>query len=361
MASSATASCTKGTTRVLSLLSSRCATTSTAAAAKMSNSRSAATATTSNCYSVLVSNRDAGGCGGGGIDTPSSAFSSSSSLHIRPRPHSRPQLPSFRHFSKYMEVDHSQAYQNAINSQHGLQLRLALEEGRGKDDAPFDPFSQFLDQMGYDVTDDEEGKEEEEGDGEEDDGILNAVNNAIDDDDDDDDQTFAPSLYKNDGSLIRPKSQQTSLRAGYPSHQPFAVVRLAGFQHKVTAHDLLVVNKLKPTSHWCVGSTHTLKDEDVLLMADTNKTLVGLPCVKGGEVDVMVEEITRDKTVVVFKKRRRKNSRRKNGFRREVTFLRVLDVRMPGEEAGKVEGNLGSGGSSGAGAGVVSDGETMAA
>ena len=52
----------------------------------------------------------------------------------------------------------------------------------------------------------------------------------------------------------------------------------------------------------------------------------------------MVEEITRDKTVIVFKKRRRKNSRRKNGHRRQVTFLRVLDVRFPGEEGVVAEG-----------------------
>lgn len=56
---------------------------------------------------------------------------------------------------------------------------------------------------------------------------------------------------------------------------------------------------------------------------------MGLPGVAGAEVDVMVEEITRDKTLIVFKKRRRKNSRRKNGFRRQVTFLRVLEMRMP--------------------------------
>jgi len=64
-------------------------------------------------------------------------------------------------------------------------------------------------------------------------------------------------------------------------------------------------------------------------MGDRDTTLVGLPYVKGAEVEVMVEEITRDKTVDVFKKRRRKNSRRKNGFRREVTFLRILGIRFP--------------------------------
>jgi large subunit ribosomal protein L21 len=67
----------------------------------------------------------------------------------------------------------------------------------------------------------------------------------------------------------------------------------------------------------------------VLLLGGQEKTLVGLPYVNGDEVDVMVEEITRDKKVIIFKKKRRKNYRRKNGFKREVTFLRILDIRFP--------------------------------
>lgn len=138
--------------------------------------------------------------------------------------------------------------------------------------------------------------------------------------------------YTNSGALFRPKSERHALRAGYPAGGRFAVIKLAGFQHKVTSDDLLVVNKLKPVGKWSVGSTHTIRGDSVLLVADQKQTLVGLPGVKGAEVDLMVEEITRDKTVIVFKKRRRKNSRRKNGHRRQVTFLRVLGVRFPGEE-----------------------------
>ena len=73
-----------------------------------------------------------------------------------------------------------------------------------------------------------------------------------------------------------------------------------GFQHKVAADDLLMVNKLKPMAKWSVGSEHTLKEEEVLVMANAERTLVRLPRVRGVEVDVMVEEITRDKTVIVF-------------------------------------------------------------
>jgi large subunit ribosomal protein L21 len=224
-------------------------------------------------------------------------------------------------------------------SSHGVQLQLALEEGRGKDDAPFDPFSQFLDGMGSAAEGFEDDDDIEEAEYKD----LRSEDDDDDDDDGDDDddreegEGGAGPIYTTTGALYRPKSERLALRAGYPAGGKFAVIRLAGFQHKVTVDDLLVVNKLKPVSAWSVGSTHTVRDQDILLVADQNMTLVGLPGVNGGEVDVMVEEITRDKTLVVFKKRRRKNSRRKNGFRRQVTFLRVLDVRMPIEGTKKCE------------------------
>ena len=241
-----------------------------------------------------------------------------------------------RLLSKYASVDHSSAYQESMASSHGVQLKLALEEGRGKDDAPFDPFSQFLDQMGnstLEVDDDEDDLDEDIQEAEYEEHTDEESNKlSLNHDEDDAEAQDGQPVYNTDGSLYRPKSEKLALRAGYPSGGQFAVIHLAGFQHKVTCDDLLVVNKLKPVSDWSVGSTHTIKDDDVLLMASKDKTLVGLPGVKGGEVDLMVEEITRDKTLIIFKKRRRKHSRRKNGFRREVSFLRVLDVRMPREE-----------------------------
>lgn len=262
-----------------------------------------------------------------------------------------------RCLSKYASVDHSSAYRSALSSPHGAQLELALDEGRGKDDAPFDPFSQFLDEMGTNAagsiddyqqhgTVDDGGDEYEEAEYEtieeydEEEGGAGAAReddedreeSETDEEEDAEEEEEGGPVYTTTGARHRPKSERAALRAGYPAGGQFAVVLLAGFQHKVTVDDLLVVNKLKPVSRWSVGSTHTLKDDDVLLVANQDKTLVGLPGVKGAEVDLMVEEITRDKTLVVFKKRRRKHSRRKNGFRRQVTFLRVLDVRMPERE-----------------------------
>jgi len=234
-------------------------------------------------------------------------------------------------------------------------LRLTEDEGRGKDDPPFDPFEDERLRRGY-VEFDEllaEGEEEmgmmesggeplsddvaEEGAEDEDDDEEYSEDEDDDEDEDEEELELDPedvafrSLYNTDGSPLRPKSQLASLKSGMPSGGSFAVVSLAGIQHKVHPDDLIVSNKLRPVSKWAVGRTLTLRGEEgeVLMVGSTHLTLVGVPNVRGAEVDVLVEEIGRDAKILVFKKRRRKNSQRRRGFRREVTMLRVLDVRFP--------------------------------
>lgn len=208
----------------------------------------------------------------------------------------------------YVAVDHSDAYENSMQGPHGKQLALARSEGAGKDDAVFDPFADELSSTGFD------GDEMEDED-----------TTTLEEDGDEDFE----SLFNPDGSVRRKKSVIATLRAGFPSGGQFAVVQLGGAQYKVTTDDLIVANRLQPVSEYMIGSIHTLKD--VMLVGSSHLTLVGMPFVSGAEVDVMVEEITRDAKVIVFKKRRRKNSQRKNGFRRDVSLLRVLEVRMPEE------------------------------
>ena len=224
-----------------------------------------------------------------------------------------------------------------MEGRHGKQLDLALKEGEGKDDPHYDPFEAYAVDEEYD---DDDGEEDYENDDNEEEDSLEEDNDDGDDADDDDDEEPLSTKeiltaletevkYNKDGSRIRPKSQLAAFQAGLPSGGIFAVINLNGSQQKVTKDDVVIVNKLKPVDKWAVGSTHTLTEEDVLLVGSSHLTCVGMPGVSGAEVDVMVEEITRDQTVLVFKKRRRKHSRRKNGFRREVTFLRVLDIRFP--------------------------------
>lgn len=251
----------------------------------------------------------------------------------------------------YAAVNHAQEYKDQMDGRHGQQLKLAIREGNEKSDGThFNPFEAYaIPDPSENVTlDEENGSFEGESDGE---GYLigkdavdrNADTESSSEEEEDWEQEVESStisehsllsqvqaLYHPDGS---PRSltaaRKNSLRAGLPAGGSFAIIQLGGTQEKVTVDDLIIINKIRPVEKYSVGSTHILKNEHVLLMGDQDKTLVGLPFVKGGEVEVMVEEITRDKTIDIFKKRRRKNSRRKNGFRREVTFVRILDIRFP--------------------------------
>lgn len=233
--------------------------------------------------------------------------------------------------SSFAVIDHSKAYESSMQGRHGQQLALARLEGLGKDDLPFDPFAEE-EQRFLEAEDEKhrleaaDGEADESDDSDDDD---SSDDDSDDDDDDDIEEEDHSTIYNRDGSIRRKKSVLATLKAGYPSGGLFAVVELAGAQHKVTMDDLLAINKLKPVEDYKVGSVHTLKD--VLLVGSSHLTLVGMPHVTGAEVDVMIEEITQDAKVIIFKKRRRKHSQRKNGFRRDLTLVRVLDIRLPEE------------------------------
>ncbi len=224
----------------------------------------------------------------------------------------------------YAAVNHAEEYKEAMEGRHGQQLSLAYKEAEKYKQEVFNPFEEY--KIDEEIVGDDGEYEEaefvevgEEGDD---------MDEDEDYDDDDDDEGLQ---YNPDGSVIRSRAELASLKAGAPGGGTFAIVNLNGAQEKVTVDDVIITNKLKPVEKWAVGTTHTLTADNgqLLLLGSQEQTLVGLPYVNGGEVDVMVEEITRDKKVIVFKKKRRKNYRRKNGFRREVTFLRVLDIRFP--------------------------------
>lgn len=225
--------------------------------------------------------------------------------------------PGQRRMLAYASVDHAEAYKQEMEGRHGQQLKLAYEEGEKYNKGVFDPFDAYKIEGGDEHDDDEEMEDSNDDD-------------SIEEDFEEDTQPTKP-MYNKDGSIYRTKAELVSLKAGAPAGGNFAIVNLNGSQQKVTIDDVVILNKLRPVTKWAVGTTHTLTAEEgqLLLMGNQEQTLVGLPYVNGGEVDVLVEEITRDKKVIVFKKKRRKNYRRKNGHKREVTFLRVLDIRLP--------------------------------
>ena len=92
-------------------------------------------------------------------------------------------------------------------------------------------------------------------------------------------------------------------------------------QYKVTPDDLIITEKLSG-----VDVNDKIRLNKVLLLGNKTETVIGRPAVEGASVVAVVEEQFLDGKVLVFKKRRRKNSRRLNGHRQPLTSLRVIDI-----------------------------------
>ena len=105
----------------------------------------------------------------------------------------------------------------------------------------------------------------------------------------------------------------------------FAVIRSGGKQYKVTAGSVVLVEKLPQQA----GDEVILKD--VLMLSDGAKTEVGTPTLDAVEVVAHVEEQIKDKKVIIFKKKRRQNYRRKRGHRQLKTVLRIVDLKKDGK------------------------------
>ncbi len=100
----------------------------------------------------------------------------------------------------------------------------------------------------------------------------------------------------------------------------FAVIRTGGKQYRVTQDAVLKVEKLEAEA----GSTVTFTD--VLAVGGEGSLTLGAPIVAGASVTATVIAQDRLDKVIIFKKRRRQNSRRKNGHRQCVTVLRVAGI-----------------------------------
>ena len=100
----------------------------------------------------------------------------------------------------------------------------------------------------------------------------------------------------------------------------FAVIRTGGKQYRVSPNTVLKVEKLEGEP----GSTITFAD--VLAVGSEGAITIGSPTVAGAHVTATVIAQDRLDKVIIFKKRRRQNSRRRNGHRQHVTVLRVADI-----------------------------------
>ena len=108
----------------------------------------------------------------------------------------------------------------------------------------------------------------------------------------------------------------------------FAVIRTGGKQYRVTPNAVVKVEKLVAEP----GATITFTD--VLALGDDSGTTIGAPLVPGATVTATVVAQDRLDKVIIFKKRRRQNSRRRNGHRQHVTVLRVAGINGAGASAG---------------------------
>jgi large subunit ribosomal protein L21 len=103
----------------------------------------------------------------------------------------------------------------------------------------------------------------------------------------------------------------------------FAVIRTGGKQYRVAADQTLKVGKLAGET----GDVVTFSD--VLALGGDSPKL-GSPLVSGASVLAEIVEQARDRKIIIFKKRRRQNSRRKNGHRQHFTLLRVTEILADG-------------------------------
>lgn len=101
----------------------------------------------------------------------------------------------------------------------------------------------------------------------------------------------------------------------------FAVIKTGGKQYRVSEGSFLRVEKLEGEA----GSTVTLSD--VLMVGTGNDVKVGSPFLKGAAVTAEIVDQIRDQKVLIFKKIRRHNYRRKNGHRQHLSILKIKEIK----------------------------------
>ena len=101
----------------------------------------------------------------------------------------------------------------------------------------------------------------------------------------------------------------------------YAVIQTGGKQYKVKASEILKIEKLensKPESK--------IEFKEILAYGDDKKIEIGAPLVSGAKVEATLIKNGKNRTILIFKKRRRKNSRRKNGHRQQYSLIKISKI-----------------------------------
>ena len=104
----------------------------------------------------------------------------------------------------------------------------------------------------------------------------------------------------------------------------FAIIETGGKQYKVSTSKILEIEKLD------AKKGETIKFKNVLLLNDSKSTEIGNPSVEGATVEAKLLDNVKDRTILVFHKRRRKNSRKKNGHRQLNSKIQITKILAKG-------------------------------
>ena len=101
----------------------------------------------------------------------------------------------------------------------------------------------------------------------------------------------------------------------------FAVIQSGGKQYKVRSGEILKIEKLPDSKE-----NSKIEFKEVLAYGDDKVIEIGAPIVQGAKVEADLLKNSKNRTVLIFKKRRRQNSRRKNGHRQQYSMIRINKI-----------------------------------
>ena len=104
----------------------------------------------------------------------------------------------------------------------------------------------------------------------------------------------------------------------------FAIIETGGKQYKVSTSNILKIEKLD------AKKGETIKFKNVLLLNNNLITEIGNPSIEGASVEAKLLDNVKDRTILVFHKRRRKNSRKKNGHRQQHSKIQITKILAKG-------------------------------
>ena len=101
----------------------------------------------------------------------------------------------------------------------------------------------------------------------------------------------------------------------------YAVIKTGGKQYKVKSGEILKIEKLQDSK-----LDSKIEFNEILAYGDDKVIEIGTPSIKGAKVEAILIKNSKNRTILIFKKRRRQNSRRKNGHRQEYSMIRINKI-----------------------------------